>query len=128
MFRLEHIFVFNSVGFVDEASMASWNDSRSCKFLPCSSEIFPSTKNVEMSRKNIFCRLSRKKKERKKKDFLDEFRTNDFVSQIADEVKVGVGERLSERLDRWFGVWKRGRCSSSVRHFIQKKNTIRHGG
>lgn len=67
--------------------MASWSDSRSCKFLPCSNEIFPPTKNVEMSRKNLFCRLSRKKKERKKKDFLDEFRTNDFVSQIADEVK-----------------------------------------
>lgn len=131
LFRLElYIYIFNSLGFVDQPSMASWSYSRSCKFIPCS------TTPMEISRKNLSCRLSRKKRFTKfrnlGKDFFQILITPRWISKRMISHRKSTmkrnGERSTERLDRWFGVWERGRCSSSVRHFIQKKNTIRHGG
>lgn len=109
--------------------MASWSYSRSCKFIPCS------TTPMEISRKNLSCRLSRKKRFTKfrnlGKDFFEILITPRWISKRMISQRKSTmkrnGERSTERLDRWFGVWERGRCSSSVRHFIQKKNTIRHG-
>lgn len=72
--------------------MASWSDSRSCKFLSCSSEIFPPTKNVEISRKNLFCLVKKREEEKRFPRWI----SNEWL-RIANRDEVKRSRRKIER-------------------------------